>query len=80
VITVQTKLARLKTQMTSLEAEATAWSDSKMHLLHPIEVVEVALTDLLLSATKMEGPDATMVAGDIRRTGEKLKQIKGLCM
>jgi hypothetical protein len=47
--------------------------------VHPIEIVEVALTDLLLSATRIESVDATTAASEIRETGEELKRIKNLC-
>jgi len=72
-------LTTTEADIKKLEDEANDWG-AKMHLVHPIEVVEVKLTELLVRLDAVESAESRELAKKIKTLGERLGKAKLMCV
>ena len=78
---VALSLRSAEKSIAELKAEVeSSWSEGAAHLIHPIEIQEVALTDMLVALDGVQQADSLMAArqmmATVKAAGRTLASIK----
>jgi hypothetical protein len=56
------------------------WSGNLRHMVRPCEVIEVRLTDILLSCDRRDDDTCRSLMREVRAVGDQLAKVKGRCL